>query len=411
MKILVKITIFLFLTFSPLKAEVVKVIKGSVLYEINGKEHLVKEGQELEMKEGKICTKKDEATLSLPDRSVLLVKENTCISIEDFEEKPAIFLFFGRIINKVTKTLRTLYRYEVHTLNAVAGVRGTLFSATAREDGSVVFELEEGEIEVESGEHSVIIKPGDTVEIVEEGDIRKRKKFTNREEWLNWLKKRQFKAEFLKKRIEEAKQKIESKLKNLKLLLNEYKKTKSYKTAFEIGKTIRKLRREIIILRGGLRIVRKAELKGVVSAEEIKRFKERLKKIKEKKKGILNEIRDKLRKKRAMEIWESLPAKTKKALLKRFKKWKSLPPEKKAKLLNKWRRWKKLPPSQRARIIKNYKRWKKLTPAQRRRIINAYKRWKRMSPEKRRRIIENYKKFKKLPPAMRKKLLKKFRNR
>lgn len=105
MKVLLRILLLFNLLLFSSRAEVVKVLKGKVRYEGEMRKVLLKSEEKLRIGKGRVCTEKEEAVLLLPDESEITMKPRTCLSIEDVEEKPAIFLFFGRIINRIVKVL------------------------------------------------------------------------------------------------------------------------------------------------------------------------------------------------------------------------------------------------------------------------------------------------------------------
>jgi len=99
-----------------------------------------------------IRTRKGQATITYSDKSILKIRSNTHIAlntiISPVENKNSTLLFFGRIWNKVRKTVLKKRRFEVQTPTAVCGVRGTEFEAASYEDGTMIVRVDTGEVEV-----------------------------------------------------------------------------------------------------------------------------------------------------------------------------------------------------------------------------------------------------------------------
>jgi hypothetical protein len=99
-----------------------------------------------------IRTRKGQATITYRDKSILKIRSNTHIAlntiISPVENKNSTLLFFGRIWNKVRKTVVKRRRFEVQTPTAVCGVRGTEFEVASYEDGTMIVRVDTGEVEV-----------------------------------------------------------------------------------------------------------------------------------------------------------------------------------------------------------------------------------------------------------------------
>ena len=95
---------------------------------------------------------KGQATVTYIDKSILKIRPNTHIAlntiISPVENRNSTLLFFGRIWNKVRKTVLKKRRFEVQTPTAVCGVRGTEFEAASYEDGTMIVRVDTGEVEV-----------------------------------------------------------------------------------------------------------------------------------------------------------------------------------------------------------------------------------------------------------------------
>lgn len=93
-------------------------------------------------------------TITLVDRSSLEIHSNTHIALNTIvspvEKRNSVLLFFGRIWNKVRKTIVQMKGYEVQTPTAVLGVRGTEFEIASYEDGTMIVRVDSGEVTVDS---------------------------------------------------------------------------------------------------------------------------------------------------------------------------------------------------------------------------------------------------------------------
>ena len=93
-------------------------------------------------------------TITLVDRSSLEIHSNTHIAlntiVSPIEKKNSVLLFFGRIWNKVRKTIVQMKGYEVQTPTAVLGVRGTEFDIASYEDGTMIVRVDSGKVTVDS---------------------------------------------------------------------------------------------------------------------------------------------------------------------------------------------------------------------------------------------------------------------
>ncbi|MBW1715560.1 MAG: FecR domain-containing protein [Deltaproteobacteria bacterium] len=93
-------------------------------------------------------------TITLVDRSSLEIHSNTHIALNTIvspvEKKNSVLLFFGRIWNKVRKTIVQMKGYEVQTPTAVLGVRGTEFDIASYEDGTMIIRVDSGKVTVDS---------------------------------------------------------------------------------------------------------------------------------------------------------------------------------------------------------------------------------------------------------------------
>jgi len=97
---------------------------------------------------------KSRVTITLVDQSSLEIHSNTHIAlntiVSPIEKRNSVLLFFGRIWNKVRKTIVQMKGYEVQTPTAVLGVRGTEFEIGSYDDGTMIVRVDSGKVTVDS---------------------------------------------------------------------------------------------------------------------------------------------------------------------------------------------------------------------------------------------------------------------
>jgi hypothetical protein len=93
-------------------------------------------------------------TITFVDQSLLKIHSNTHVAlntiISPLEKRNSVLLFFGRIWNKVRKTVVRMRSYEVQTPTAVLGARGTEFEAASYEDGTTIVRVDSGKVMVDN---------------------------------------------------------------------------------------------------------------------------------------------------------------------------------------------------------------------------------------------------------------------
>ncbi len=140
-----------------------------------------------------------DARLKFFDGTVSKVRSETEIVVRarQGQRQSTIVLFFGRIWTRVVSTVRGERKFEVHSANAVAGVRGTVFEVGVAEDGSTRVVVEEGEVKVDGdrGERSAAVPQGYEVQSTSQGALEARKKTPQDPGWVEWLQKRARKLE------------------------------------------------------------------------------------------------------------------------------------------------------------------------------------------------------------------------
>lgn len=109
------------------------------------------------------------AEVVFEDGSSVLVRSNTTMVLSGVkrqqQKKTSLLVFFGRIWNKVTRSIGDQASYEVHTPLVVCGVRGTEFETAVGEDGSVRVIVDQGSVGVADQGQGQVIQPGQEVEV------------------------------------------------------------------------------------------------------------------------------------------------------------------------------------------------------------------------------------------------------
>ncbi len=117
-----------------------------------------------------IMTKEDsEAIITLIDETLLKVHSNTRVAlnsiISPLEKKNSVLLFFGKIWNKVKKKIAQKRGFEVHSVTAVIGVRGTEIEVAAYEDGTMIVVVDSGKVNVDNEENQSILSSNQGTQI------------------------------------------------------------------------------------------------------------------------------------------------------------------------------------------------------------------------------------------------------
>ena len=93
-----------------------------------------------------------QAEIELADGSTLVVRDRSSIQLSGLqrqrEKKTSLLIFFGRVWNRISRSIGKQARYEINTPVLVAGVRGTRFEAGVGDDGSVRIVVQEGVVAV-----------------------------------------------------------------------------------------------------------------------------------------------------------------------------------------------------------------------------------------------------------------------
>jgi len=126
-----------------------------------------------------IRTREDsETTITFVDETLLKVHSNTQVALNSIvsplEKKNSVLLFFGRVWNKVRKKIAQRKGFEVHSVTAVIGVRGTEFEAAAYEDGTMIVVVDSGKVNVDNEASQSTLSPNEGTQIsFEKKDIEK----------------------------------------------------------------------------------------------------------------------------------------------------------------------------------------------------------------------------------------------
>ena len=98
---------------------------------------------------------KSRMALRLPDGSVLRMDENTRVRMSDLAYNPktegktmSLRLAIGKLWAKIRKLKTSDSRVEIHTANAVAGVRGTVYRVNVEKDASALVKVYDGTVYV-----------------------------------------------------------------------------------------------------------------------------------------------------------------------------------------------------------------------------------------------------------------------
>ena len=128
-----------------------------------------------------------EIEITLSDQNKIIITEDSELSIHHstIREKKYtnIGLQFGSITLFINKLMPDNDLFEVNTITATAGIRGTEFDVTTREDGAVLINVNQGQVETEYQNKRHIITGGkSSVYYLTKG----REDFNRRIEYREW---------------------------------------------------------------------------------------------------------------------------------------------------------------------------------------------------------------------------------
>ncbi len=134
------------------------------------------------------------AEVVFEDGSSIIVRNNTTMVISGIkrhkEKKTSILIFFGRVWNKVSKTIGNQTSYEVNTPVVVCGVRGTEFETAVGEDGTVRVRVDQGEVGVIGDGNVKTVKQNQEVEAEPDGSLGKPSESEQDADWDQWHKEK-----------------------------------------------------------------------------------------------------------------------------------------------------------------------------------------------------------------------------
>jgi len=129
------------------------------------------------------------AELVFPDGSILKIRSNSAMQLSAHKrrarKKSSVLLFFGRLWNKVIKTVGPENGYEITTANAVCGVRGTEFETAVGEDGTVRVRVLEGAVSVAGDSNENLLQAGTEAQ-ANEGGVGESRKVSPKPRWRAW---------------------------------------------------------------------------------------------------------------------------------------------------------------------------------------------------------------------------------
>ncbi len=152
------------------EAEIFYATEGQAMYKWKTLEQVLKTGDRVPAK-GEISVKKGTVTLLLPDKSKIIMGENSVLKIKDVfanTEENVFMSFFENVRGRIRYKITELFgesRFEVETRSAVAGVRGTEFEIFVVDGQDVKIATLEGAVAVRGNneEKSTLVEAGEGV--------------------------------------------------------------------------------------------------------------------------------------------------------------------------------------------------------------------------------------------------------
>lgn len=170
-----------------------------------------------------------EAEITLYDENIIRITEDTEITLDNWQVRENrytnIGLLFGSIKLFVKKFSKDTDEFSVNTATVLAGVRGTEFDVSIREDGEVLINVEDGEIETDvDGERHTITRGNASVFSI----VEPRKDFKERIDRTAWRREaldrlRENPALFIRKMLERERM-IIVRLKQSQVKMEQYRK-------------------------------------------------------------------------------------------------------------------------------------------------------------------------------------------
>jgi hypothetical protein len=187
------------------------------------------QGQTVESMDTIKTLEHSEAEITLYDENLIKITEDTEVSIDALQLQENrytnIGLLFGSIKLYVKRFVKDTEVLSVNTATVTAGVRGTEFDVSIREDGEVLINVEEGEIETEFDGIKHTIKKGNASVFSMVGPREDFKDNVDREAWRKAAMERLQKnpAQFTQKMLERERM-IIARLKENQPRMEQYRK-------------------------------------------------------------------------------------------------------------------------------------------------------------------------------------------
>ena len=165
--------------------------------------------------------------IELTDESTISVLENSEITINQSMLEKEKFTNLGILFGTLHLIVKKLSAgsFNINTLLVTAGVRGTEFTVTTRDDGAVLIDVEEGIVEIDHTKGRISLKKGDIEMYTLIGERRKLKGKIDYRKWrYQAIQKIKQNPEFYLNRMFEKEEKIIERLRVAHSKLVEYRK-------------------------------------------------------------------------------------------------------------------------------------------------------------------------------------------
>lgn len=112
---------------------------------------------------------KSECSLTMPQRGVFSIEENTTILLQKLSEKDEqVYLDSGSVLVEVNEKLNEDEVFVVETDTSVAAIRGTIFGIGINADKTSTLEVEEGEVALSPNIDLSFVEDQATLQVIEE---------------------------------------------------------------------------------------------------------------------------------------------------------------------------------------------------------------------------------------------------
>ncbi|MBI4820090.1 MAG: FecR domain-containing protein [Deltaproteobacteria bacterium] len=174
-----------------------------------------------------------------PDGTETVVEQESdaVLEIGQADAPSSTSLFLGRIWAKVTRATKDKSSFEVHSANAVAGVRGTVLEVGVALDGSTRVVVDEGKVAVDGEEGFTNVSAGQLAEATSSGRVGKAAPAPEDRDWSGWFSARAKKMEAEGLAVAKSLNgRLKSRKAHLKKLLDEQKQLRKEIQALERSK-------------------------------------------------------------------------------------------------------------------------------------------------------------------------------